>query len=74
VFEVKMACICYSKNLGDQQRTKDIEQKYHLVQEPVAAGKIFLQKIKTDDNLADRFTKPLAKREFYASSELIVCV
>jgi len=65
VFEDKMACIFYSRNPGDHQRTKHIDQKYHFVREKVAAGNIILQKIKTDDNLADIFTKPLYKREFY---------
>ena len=65
VFEDNMACIFYSRNPGDHQRTKHIDQKYHFVREQVAAGNIILQKIKTDDNLADLFTKPLSKREFY---------
>jgi len=65
VFEDNMACIYYSRNPGDHQRTKHIDQKYLFVREQVEAGNIILQKIKTDDNLADLFTKPLSKREFY---------
>jgi len=61
VLEDNMACIYYSEYPGDHQRTKYIVQKYHFVREQVEAGNIILQKIKTDDNLADLFTKPLTK-------------
>ena len=64
LLEDNQACIYYSKNPGDFQRTKHIDQKYHFVREQVAAGNITLQKIKTTDNLADIFTMPLNKREF----------
>jgi len=60
-----MACIFYSRNPGDHQRTKYIDHKYDFVREQVQAKNIIQQKIKTDDNLADLFTKPLSKREFY---------
>jgi len=65
-----MPCIFYSRNLGDHQRTKHIDQKYHFVREQVAAGNIILQKIKIDDNLADLFTKP--HTIFYASSKIFM--
>ena len=65
LLEDNQACIYYSKNPGDFQRTKHIDQKYHFVREQVAEGNVILQKIKTTDNLADIFTKPLNKREFF---------
>ena len=65
LLEDNQACIYYSRNPGDFQRTKHIDQKYHFVREHVSAGNIVLQKVKTDDNLADIFTKPLNKREFF---------
>ena len=65
ILEDNQACIHYSRNPGDFQRTKHIDQKYHFVREHVAEGNVILQKVKTTDNLADIFTKPLNKREFY---------
>jgi hypothetical protein len=64
-FEDNQACIYYSRNPGDHQRTKHIDTKYHFVREQVKAGNIILEKIHTTDNLADLFTKPLTKKEFY---------
>jgi len=65
IFEDNQACIYYSRNPGDHQRTKHIDTKYHFVREQVKAGNIILEKIRTTDNLADLFTKPLTKKEFY---------
>jgi hypothetical protein len=65
LLEDNQACIYYSRNPGDFQRTKHIDQKYHFVREHVAEGNVILQKVNTSDNLADIFTKPLNKREFY---------
>jgi len=65
IFKDNQACIYCSKNPGDHQRTKHIDTKYHFIREQVKAGNIILEKIHTTDNLADLFTKPLTKREFF---------
>jgi len=57
LLEDSRACIYYSRNPGNFQRTKHIDQKYHFVREQVAAGTIMLKKVKT--------TKPLNNREFF---------
>ena len=65
ILEDNQACIFFSKNPGDHQRTKHIDQRYHFVREQVEAGNIILRKIKTTDNLADLFTKPLPRKQFF---------
>jgi len=56
ILENNQACIYYSRNPGDHQRTKHIDQKYHFVRKQVEADNVMLQKIKTIDNSADHFT------------------
>jgi len=59
LLEDNQACMYYSKNPGDFQRTKHIDQKYRFVQEQVGDGNIILKKVMTTDNLPDIFTNPL---------------
>lgn len=42
-----------------QQRTKHIDIKYHFIREQQEEGKINIQYVSTQDQLADIFTKPL---------------
>jgi len=65
ILEDNEACISFSKNPGDHNRSKHIDRKDHLVREQVAAGNVTLQKIKTTENLADLFAKLLNKTHFY---------
>ena len=43
---------------------KHIELKYHIAKQLIAEGKIKLTYIKTTENVADFFTKPLKKEDF----------
>ena len=70
LLEDNQACIYYSRNPNDFQRTKHIDQKYHFVREQVAEGNVVLKKVKTSDNLADIFTKPLTTLYVLCSSKL----
>jgi hypothetical protein len=45
-------------------RTKHIDIRYHFIREAVENSKINMQYIPTNDNIADIFTKPLAKAKF----------
>ncbi|MFS7934571.1 putative RNA-directed DNA polymerase [Helianthus anomalus] len=45
-------------------RTKHVEIDFHFVRERVARKQLFIQFIKTDDQIADVFTKPLASKRF----------
>ena len=55
-----------SKNPGDHSKSKHIDTRYHFVREQVEKGAIILEKVDTNDNLADIFTKPLANAQLHA--------
>jgi len=66
LLEDNQACIHLSKNPGDHSKPKHIDTRYHFVREQVEKGAIVLEKVDTNDNLADIFTKPLANAQFHA--------
>ena len=45
-------------------RTKHVEVHYHFVREKVLRGEIQLEQVKTDDQIADIFTKGLGGPKF----------
>ena len=45
-------------------RSKHIHRRYFYIRELVQDAKLQVSFIKTDDNIADLFTKPLAKARF----------
>lgn len=65
------SAICLSKNQVHHERTKHIDIKLHFLRLEVSKGVVKLEKIHTDDNLADFLTKavPGAKFEFCLNSE-----
>jgi hypothetical protein len=56
--------IALAKDNKFHARTKHIDIRYHFIREAVENGKINMQYIPTNDNIADIFTKPLAKAKF----------
>ena len=63
--------IALSKDNKFHARTKHIDICYHFIREAVEDGKIQVEYIPTDDNVADIFTKPLAKTKFRHFVELL---
>ena len=59
-----MAAIQYSKNGGNQSRTRHVNVKYHFVREQVEARLVQLRWIDSKQQVADIFTKPLARAAF----------
>ncbi|GJW61745.1 retrovirus-related pol polyprotein from transposon TNT 1-94 [Tanacetum coccineum] len=53
-----------SKNLVQHSRTKHIEIRHHFLHDNVQKGNISIEKVASEDNIADIFTKPL-KREVF---------
>ena len=49
---------------GESKVTKHIELRYHIVREMVENGKVKVERIPTDLNVADVFTKPLPRPVF----------
>lgn len=65
MYEDNQSCIFLSRNPGDFAKSKHIDTRYHFVREQVEAKTVILQKINTIENLADVFTKPLDRKQFY---------
>ena len=53
-----------SKNPVQHSRTKHIEIRHHFLRDNVQKGNISIEKVASEDNIADIFTKPL-KRELF---------
>ncbi|GJS62038.1 retrovirus-related pol polyprotein from transposon TNT 1-94 [Tanacetum coccineum] len=53
-----------SKNPVQHSRTKHIEIRHHFLHDNVQKGNISIEKVASEDNIADIFTKPL-KREVF---------
>ncbi|KAL1291005.1 hypothetical protein AAHE18_20G170500 [Arachis hypogaea] len=59
-----MSAINISKNHVLHSITKNIEIKYHFIRKHVQKGTIGIQFVKSEDQLADIFTKPLCEDRF----------
>ena len=64
LFEDNQSAIYIAKNPQFHGRTKHIEIKYHFTREQVKKGIIDLQYCRTEDMIADMFTKALLKEKF----------
>jgi hypothetical protein len=64
LFEDNKSCIQFSKNNSIHKRSKHIDQRYHYIRELVAANRVKLEYIPTEQNIADIFTKPLTSERF----------
>ena len=70
LFMDNQSAIALSYNPIDHKRTKHIELRVHKIRELVATGDVTLLWVKTDEMLADVFTKPLgpSKHRTFAST------
>jgi hypothetical protein len=58
------SAIALSKNSVFHRKSKHIDTRYHFIRELVNNGEVVLQFCNSKDQLADIFTKPLAKTNF----------
>ena len=54
-----------ANNLVQHSRTKHIDIRHHFLRDRVAKNDISLEDERTEDQLADIFTKPLDEATFY---------
>ena len=71
VYEDNLSTICMGKNQQYHGRTKHISIKYHFVREKVAADVVRIPYCKSENMLADIFTKPLCAPRFKKLCEMI---
>ena len=60
-----------SRNAVHHGRTKHINVRYHFIRSYVEEGKVKLKHVRTEDQLADLFTKPLGISKFVDFRERI---
>ncbi|GKA26892.1 hypothetical protein Tco_0713060 [Tanacetum coccineum] len=53
-----------SKNPVQHSRTKHIEIRHHYLHDNIQKGNIFIEKVSSEDNIADILTKPLKREPF----------
>ena len=58
------SAITLSKNTGHHNRSKHIDTRYHFIRECVEEKKIEISFVRTEDQLADMFTKALGRQKF----------
>ena len=61
-------------NPEHHQRTKHIERRHFFIREAVEQGQIRVPFVRTDDNIADFFTKPLSSKRFFYLRDIIMNV
>ena len=66
-----MSAIALSKDNAFHSRTKHIDIPYHYIREAVEVGDLRLDYVKTDENLADVFTKALARPKVELFSRML---
>lgn len=58
IFEDNQGCIGMAKNC-ESKRSKHIDVKHHFIRDHVSNGSVKIEYVKTEDQLADIFTKPM---------------
>jgi hypothetical protein len=58
------SCVKLSENPVFHDRSKHIEIKYHYIRDMVQRKEVHVQYLPTHEQIADIFTKPLAKTKF----------
>ena len=68
------AAIDLAYNPQHHKRSKHIERRHFFIRECVEAMRLNVPYVRSADNRADFFTKPLHKREFFAARDIIMNV
>ena len=66
-----MSTIAMTKNPVFHSCTKHIEIRYHFIRELVERGEIKMEFCKTEEQLADIFTKPIATEKFIEFRDML---
>ena len=71
-FEDNSGCVEMARAHKLRPRTKHINIVYHHFREAVCYGRISIQQVRTEDQIADIFTKPLARNLFQKFRKLLM--
>ena len=72
VFEDNEAAIKLAVNKHASRRNKHIDAKHHLVRDVCDTGKVRVVDVRTEDQHADLFTKPLDMQKFYKHAKTVL--
>lgn len=64
-----VGCIFLAKNKTSGERTKHIDMKYHFIREQVENGLVEIKFVRSEENVADIFTKNLGGEKFNFHSQ-----
>ena len=64
IYEDNQSTICIARNHQYHGRSKHIDIKFHFTRDQVTCGNIELVYCKSEDMIADLFTKPLCGPQF----------
>ena len=71
--EDNRTCVAWAEGaVGGSDRAKHIDLRVHFVHEAVQANVLSLQVVRSADNLADLFTKPLAQPVFLSQRKRLM--
>jgi hypothetical protein len=73
IYEDNISATLISKHSAFHQRTKHIDTRYHYIREKVEEGIVKTEHIKTEDLVADIFTKSLAALKYRDGCGLKSC-
>ena len=65
------SAIMLSKTSAHHNRTKHIDTRYHFIRDCVEDGRVVIEHVKTEDQLADILTKSLGRVKFMELSARI---
>ena len=74
VFEDNEGTIKLAVNKHASRRTKHVYVKHHLVKDACDAGKVRVVYVRTEDQHADLFTKPLDIQKFHKHAKTVLNV
>ena len=69
IYTDSQSAITLGNNPTFHKRAKHISVKYHFVREAITSGEIILTHCKSENNVADGFTKPLSRPRFQKFKE-----
>ena len=64
IYEHNLSTICLAKNPQNHGRAKHIDIKYHFIREQITSGKIKFEFCKSEEMVANEFTKGLSNLHF----------
>ena len=72
ITEDNKACQLFADHAGSHSRIKHINVRYHFVRERIQRGSVGIDYVPTSENVADIFTKALAREPFFKFRAMLV--